>query len=91
MQAAHRSRAQVAAATAAQAALVARVRAFFDAHDLLLCPACMAAPFDVDVRRAATPGARRPRATTCCSARWGFAAPISEREGGDLPRLRQPS
>lgn len=56
MQAAHRTRAQVAAATAAQAALVARVRAFFDAHDLLLCPACMAAPFDVDVRRARHPG-----------------------------------
>jgi hypothetical protein len=61
VQAACRARAQVAAAEAAQAALVARVRAFFDAHDLLLCPVCMAAPFDVDVRRAYPP--------------WGFCRP----------------
>ncbi|MCB2102160.1 MAG: amidase, partial [Rhodobacterales bacterium] len=41
---------EIARATATREAIVARTAAFFDTYDLLICPATIVPPFDVDQR-----------------------------------------
>jgi amidase len=52
---------QVAAAERARAALYHRVATFFEAHDLLLCPAASVPPFSVEQRYVETIGGRPAR------------------------------